>query len=55
LRIEKEKKIRQNYNMTPASAEAEVALFFPSLLHILLGMSHKPGQFLDQRQSNQAK
>ena len=30
--LNKEKTIRQHYNMTPASAEAEVGLFFPSQL-----------------------
>jgi hypothetical protein len=31
-RIEEKKTIRQHYNNTPASAEAEVGLFFISLL-----------------------
>jgi hypothetical protein len=31
-RIEEKKTIRQRYNMTPASAEAEAGLFFPSQL-----------------------
>ena len=40
-RIEK-KTIRQHYNMTPASAEAEVGLSFSSLLRSVLGQGiHK--------------
>jgi hypothetical protein len=42
--------------MTPASAEAEAPLvFFPVCFCIRLGTSKKHGQFLDQRQSNQAR
>ena len=39
-RIEEKKTIRQRYNMTPASAEAEVGLSFSSLL--LYHFKYKP-------------
>ena len=56
MKIEKKKTIRQNYNMTSASAEAEAALFFlPVCFYIIPGTSKTHGQFLDQRQSTQAK
>lgn len=56
VRIEKDKKpIRQTSNVTPARTEAEAALISPACFHIILGISGKHGQLLDQRQSHQEK
>jgi hypothetical protein len=41
-----------NYNMTPVSAEAVVALIFPARFYTILGTSREKGQFLDERQSD---
>ena len=53
VRIEKKKTIRQHYNMTPASAEAEVGLFFPSQPLNHSRYVQRTGSVLDQRQSCQ--
>lgn len=52
---EKKKTIRQNYNMSPAISEAEATLYLSSLLLYHSSYIQNHGQFLDYRQSNQAK
>ena len=53
VRIEKKKTIRQHYNMTPASAEAEAGLFFSSLLLHHSRYMQRIELVLGQRQSSQ--